>query len=375
MTVPKGKLYYDREKYVNVGTEIIIGKKRFQTGGVMYRKKLLYLSIALFTLSFFTGCTIRYSINGSARELKLSEANEFTVEKTAVEPIKEINIDTRMADIEILPGDDYYVEIAYLYWEKEPLYTLEGGILTFNDRDSLPESYSINFHLNNTIKVYLPKEALIDLIDADTSNGDIEAKGFTTKQALLRTSYGGLTVEDAAAVNAKFTLSSGNSKVKNFTAGELSYTNSYGEAEFTNINTDGVMLPDNASYQSFHATLSSGSCTISGISFNSMDITDSYGNITCEEVSSEDFEVSLSSGDLKVTKAALKKTDIRNSYGDVTLSLSGSEEDYRLDLSTSYGDIKVGDDSFEGHLQRENNGDRELKADLSSGNIKISFTN
>jgi hypothetical protein len=341
----------------------------------MYKKKLLYLSIALLALSFFTGCTLRYSMNGSARELKLSEANEFTVEKTAVEPIKEIHIDTRLADIEILPGDDYYVEIAYLYWEEEPLYTLEDGILTFDDEASIPESYSISFHLNNIIKVYLPKEALVDRIEADTSNGDIEAKGFTAKQAILGTSYGGLTVEDAAAVNAKFTLSSGNSKVKDFTAGELTYTNSYGEAEFTNINTGGITLPDNASYESFQATLSSGSCTIRGINFSSMDITDSYGNITCEEVTSEDLEVSLSSGDLEVTKAALMKADVRNSYGDVTLSLTGSEEDYRLDLSTSYGDIKVGNDSFDGHLQRENDGIGELKADLSSGNIKISFTN
>lgn len=305
--------------------------------------------------------------------MRLSEANEFTLEKTAVEPIKEINIDTRLADIEILPGDDYYVEIAYLYWEEEPLYSLKDGILTFDDKACIPESYSINFNLHNTIKVYLPKEALVNRIDADTSNGNIEARGFTANQAILRTSYGGLTVEDAAAVEAKLTLSSGSSKVKNFTAGELNYTNSYGEAEFTNINTGDIKLPEDASYESFQATLSSGSASISGMNFASVDITDSYGNITCEELTSEDAKISLSSGDLKIMKADIQKAELYNSYGDVSISLVGSEEDYLMDLSTSYGDITVGDDSFEGHLDRENGGTRALKADLSSGNIKVSF--
>jgi DUF4097 and DUF4098 domain-containing protein YvlB len=314
-------------------------------------------------------------MNSSARVLKLSEAKEFTVEKSAVEPLNEIQINTRLADIEILPGDDYYVEINYFYWEDEPEYSLEDGILTFDDEDSIPESYSISFNLHNTIKVYLPKEALVERIDADTSSGDILAQGFTAMNALLDTSYGGLTVEDAAAVNASFTLSSGNSKVKNFTAGELNYTNSYGSAEFNNVNTGDILLPDNTSYENFHATLSSGSCNITGMNFKSMDITNSYGNITCEDITAEELDMSLSSGNLEVSKADLKNADVSNSYGDVTMFLIGTEEDYRLDVGTSYGDVTVGNDTFDGHLQRENDGSREIKADLSSGNIKITFQN
>ncbi len=106
---------------------------------------------------------------------------------------------------------------------------------------------------------------------------------------------------------------------------------------------------------------------------NSLEIENSYGNITGKELSVGDFDSNLSSGDLTVTESIVEDIDIENSYGNVTLSLNGIAEDYMLDLNTSYGKIDVDNTSYEAHLIRENGGNKKIKASLSSGDLKLNF--
>jgi DUF4097 and DUF4098 domain-containing protein YvlB len=119
--------------------------------------------------------------------------------------------------------------------------------------------------------------------------------------------------------------------------------------------------------------MSSGEADINGLKTNSIDISNSYGNITCKNIIAEESDFELSSGNLDISDADLQKADINNSYGNVTLSLLGTESDYSLDLSTSYGRIKVGTKSYEESLNVDNGGTRDISARLSSGDIKIRF--
>ncbi len=335
-------------------------------------KKRSLLLLLLLVIFFVTGCSYSHTFN-TARELNRKDAKEFIINQSVAGPLKEIRIDTRLADIELLPGDDYYVEIDYLYWEEAPEYSVENGVLIFDDEDTLPESYSIHFKLSNVIRVYLPKDTLTDLIDVSTDSGNIDTEGFLAKKVDLATSYGNLSIKNAAAVNAEVVLSSGNSTIKDFNAGTLNYTNSYGKAEFTNINTTDTPLPDGSAYDSFKATLSSGNLNLEGMRFPSASITDSYGDISCEDILIENLNVNLSSGNLKLSKADVLEADLKNSYGNVDVTLVGTESDYQLDLDTSYGSIRVGSETFDGHLQRHNDGARKIKAGLSSGDITVSY--
>ncbi|MBH1940441.1 DUF4097 family beta strand repeat protein [Mobilitalea sibirica] len=336
------------------------------------KKIFILLTITMLSIFIFTGCDMSFAFNGGSNELRRADAMEFEVEKSKVEEITRIDINTRVGEIEIIESDDYYVEIDYLFWEDEPVYNIEDGKLFFDDSDTLPNSYSIRFNLDNIIKVYVPEGSVFSQVDLDTSSGDVEIEGFITDKLEVDVAYGDLTVKNIAANKSDFQLSSGSSNIENFDTGELRFKNSYGNSKFKNINTGELLLSD-ISYESFDVTMSSGNCTIKGLNTGSVNITNSYGNITCEEITAEEVDMDLSSGDLEISKSDIMEIDISNSYGDVTLSLLGKKEDYNLDLETSYGEIEVENQSYEDHLQRDNDGARSINASLSSGDIEITF--
>lgn len=327
----------------------------------------------LFSGALLTGCGVHFTIGSGTHMLHKEDAKEFSVEKTDVDAISLIDIQTDYAKVELIPSDSFSVEIDYLYWEDEPEYSIKDGKLKFDDSDCFPEAISINFDLENTIKVYLPSNANLDHLLVSDACGDVDLSSFVAKEMDIKVAYGDLTIEKAAAAEAEITLSCGYSKITDFQVGNLDFKNSYGDADFTNINTGDALLPANVSYDKFDISMSSGDVTMKALNCDCISIDNSYGNITCQEVISGDFDSELSSGDFEVTKSDLKDVNVDNSYGDVELDLIGSAKDYSLELSTSYGNIKVGDKSYEEEFNQDNDGAKKITADLSSGDIDINF--
>lgn len=337
------------------------------------RNKTAFFLMILIGSILMTGCGLVYTITPTKR-LEKKDAKEFILDKTAAEAITAIDIHTALAEVELLEADQFYVEIEYLYWEEAPDYSLKDGKLYFDDRDSLPDSYSIEFNINNRIKVYLPKNSEMDYINIENSSGDVNLSGFVAKNLDVTVSYGDFTLEKAAAWDADLSLSSGTSEISDFQAGTLDFTNSYGDAYFTDINNTPPRLPSEAAGKSFKATLSSGDLMIKGILNNSIDITNSYGDIIITDITSDKAEFHLSSGSCSVSEATVKALDISNAYGDLDLELQGSKEDYSLKLDTSYGKIRVGDILYDEPLILDQPGSGRIKAELSSGDINITFT-
>jgi len=338
----------------------------------IFGKKTILFLLLVFTTSILVGCGVGFIAN-SVNTLKKEDAQKFTVDKTKVEAITKIDINTRIADVELIEADDYYVEIDYMYWEESPEYTLEDGVLRFDDSNVLPKSYSINFELKNSIKIYIPNAAAFDQIKMNNSTGNITAAGFVADDLNVNVAYGDLVIKNAAAVKCAIRLSAGNSKITDFSVAEMDFINSYGNAKFTNINTNASQLPDGVDFNNFDVSMSSGNIDIKGLNSISTDISNSYGNVNCDEITCEKFDTSLSSGDLNISKADLKDITIDNSYGDVTLSLSMAKEDYTMDLNTSYGEIEVDGKSYENHLVFESGGTRNIDVTLSSGDVSIEF--
>jgi DUF4097 and DUF4098 domain-containing protein YvlB len=322
--------------------------------------------------TMFTGCGVHYIFN-STNSLDKEDAKNLNIEKSVVDPITQIVIHTGMAEVELIPADDFYVEIDYMYWEEEPEYTLADGKLYFDDSHAFPNSYSINFNLDNSIKIYLPEEAILSSLVLDNASGDVSLAGFVADDLTVTVSYGNFTMKDTAAAKADITLSSGNSRISEFQVGEMDFKNSYGNARFTNINTGNPMLSEDVAYDKVSITMSSGNINLLGLNSSSVEISNSYGDVTCEEITADEFDAGLSSGNLEVSQSDINDIHAKNSYGNVTLDLAGPTTDYALDLSTSYGKIKVGNKDYEEHLIVENDGTRTITADLSSGDVKVRF--
>jgi DUF4097 and DUF4098 domain-containing protein YvlB len=328
----------------------------------------------VFIIGMFNGCGVRYIVNSTegAFKLKKEDAIEFKVEKTKVEAITDIEINTRIAKVELIESDEYYVEIDYDYWKEAPEYSIKDGTLYFDDEEAFPNSYSLNFDLKNVVRVYLPAAAALEKIELNNSSGDVITAGFVTEKLEANISYGNFSMKNAAAAQCDISLSSGNSTITDIRVGELNFSNSYGNATFKNINTVDQELPKEITTDSFDVFMSSGNLNINGLNCSTVSISNSYGEVTGETVTADTLDAALSSGDFNLIKADISEIDISNSYGDVNLSLAGAKEDYSMDLTTSYGGVKVDGKDYDENYS-SNGGSRTLETALSSGDIKISF--
>lgn len=338
------------------------------------KSALLILFIFLST-ALLSGCgyNIRISSGNGQNLLKREDAQKYTVKKSVTMPIKSVDINTRIADIELIKSDDYYVEIDYLYWDEAPVYTLEDGILIFNDEKSIPESYTISFNLLNVIRIYLPEDAPLDRISVYSSCGNVTLSGFITESLKSNVSYGNFTMKDCAAGKSIVKLASGKSNISDFQTGDLDFSNAYGNCHFSNINTDESKLPGDISFDKIDISMSSGNVDIDNVYTESFEIDNSYGNIDCVGITADSFDAKLSSGSLSVSKADFNEADLNNSYGNITLELLGNEDDYSLDLDTSYGNIRVSGKNYDDHLIIDKGSTRSITANLSSGDLRIMF--
>lgn len=341
---------------------------------INFRKILAITIFFACSVGFMTGCSYHFSFS-SGPALKKEDAKEFTLEKTAAEAINCIDIQTRNADIDFISSDKFYVEINYLYWEEQPEYSLEDGRLFFSDKDAFPDSYSINFNPDNSIKVYLPVNAALTDLEIDSASGNVSLMNFVADDAEVNLAYGNLTIENAAAAKASINLASGDSKLTDFQSGNLEFASSYGDSDFTDINTGDPRLSEDITYNDVRIESSSGDIMIDKLDCNSIKLRNSYGNIRCKNINANQLDSTLSSGDITLSKSDILDLSVEDSYGDADLSMSGSEADYSLDLSTSYGGIKVGDKKYEDRLKQDHDGARQLTANLSSGDIRIHFEN
>lgn len=337
-------------------------------------KTMLFSLLTLISAALFCGCSRKIIFSGfGSRLLKKEDAKNFKLDKTLIQPIDTVEINTRLADIEIIQADDYYIEISCLYWDSEPEYLLENGRLIFDDNNSIPNSYSISFNPHNIVKLYLPKDALLERVSLRCASGDVSISGLTAKKLKAYLSYGDLTMANTAAAEAEIKLSSGNSTISDIHVGDLDYSNSYGDLKLSDVNIGESRLPAEAGFDEIEISMSSGDAKIDELYSKDLVIKNSYGDIDCREVTADSFEAKLSSGDLTVDRSDIKNLDLSSSYGDISLELAGGENDYSLDLKTSYGNITVNGKKYDDKLTIYNDGDRSIFAGLSSGDLRIKF--
>jgi len=341
------------------------------------KKLIISLLLSLMLAASLCACKTEVNLDAGSghRILKKEDAKKFNLEKASVQAIKKIEITTRIADIEIMQADDYYVEINYLYWDEEPAYKLENGKLTFNDEKSIPKSYSINFDPQNAIKVYLPENAPVDRISLHNSSGNVTLSGFLADNLKTSLSYGDLTMSDCAAVTAVIELSSGQSIISNFHVGELNYSNSYGDLSLSSVNIGESRLPEGVSFDKIDIRMSGGDTDIANVYVKGLKISNSYGNVNCRGISADSLDARLSSGYLNIETADLNDAVLANSYGDIRLELLGRMQDYSFDLDTSYGQIMVDGKIYDNHAVIDNDTDKNISASLSSGDMRVTFKN
>ena len=100
------------------------------------------------------------------------------------------------------------------------------------------------------------------------------------------------------------------------------------------------------------------------------------GQMTVEELSSRVAEVSVGMGSVRLNGDVTERLDGECSMGELKLTLAGMQTDFDYDLSCGMGELKVGDDSYNGLAQEKqinNNASKNMELECAMGSVVVEF--
>jgi len=331
---------------------------------------LTILGVAL----LFSGCNGRNWINSNSAMYTEENMNYFGTEKEQIDTLKEVEIKSSYADIEIIASDDYYIEYQYYYIDNEPVLTLEGGKLYFDDSNMNEGAYSISLSKGCYFKIYVPNTAEFNNVSIQTASGEISLGSFVTEELEVENSYGDVVISRVDSKESTVILNSGKLTMENSTLDNISIENSYGDVVLSTINYSNNEMDKSLLMEGdISIKMSSGNIKLKDISVESLSADNSYGDFIGDGLFTKEVNAELSSGNIEVNDSYVDKLDIQSSYGDIDLSLCAKEEEYRMNITSLYGDTRIGEEEYQGSVLIDKGGEKEIKIDASSGNIEIRF--
>lgn len=213
-----------------------------------------------------------------------------------------------------------------------------------------------------TVTVNIPETWTLESVDLKTMTGDIDMDFDDEK-----------TYQNVRLYNR-----TGSMDISNVTALELYAHTDTGDIFMSDINVSG----------DYEVELSTGDMTLNGVSANTFSAKSSTGDIELMDITANDATVDNSTGRISISDSTFTSLNadistgritlnhvISNSYilesstGDIVVTLS-TIDDYRFDLETDTGKIKINGNS-QGDEYQSLNGSIIFSANTNTGNITI----
>lgn len=334
-------------------------KKMFVLASVM-----IMLGVSLFAL---TSC----SFGGKISNLVNSKLEEKTT--TVSEKFNSISIDTKVADVELVPTDGEVKVVSYDHKKVSYDVKVENGELKIEISDSRRWYERIfNFGYSSKLTVYLP-ESHYGMLAIDQSTGDVDIpNNFTFDNVDISLSTGDVSLMASVLGNVKIDGSTGDVDVTNVTLGSLEIDISTGDVCISGLTCTsdvkiGVSTGDidlaGVTCQNMTLNLSTGDTELSSVRCNNLSSKANTGNIEMDNViASECFNIERTTG-----KVIFDHCDAGEIYVDTNSgSVKGSLLSEKVFITkTSSGKIDVPETITGG----------KCKITTSSGDIKIEIKN
>ena len=98
------------------------------------------------------------------------------------------------------------------------------------------------------------------------------------------------------------------------------------------------------------------------------------GDLILKDIDSDKLSITMTSGDANIENLAVNDLDIDMTSGSMDLELAGSEDDYSYKLEATSGDFRLGDKKIDKEYRSDDKKDKKITAEMTSGNLKITFT-
>lgn len=292
-------------------------------------KKREILLLVLLVLVFCTGIVswVGASVAKASNKVFQKKSKGAIITDTVdLTEFKRIDLDVSSINAYIEPGDGYKLEYR-AYKDNLPEIQEHNGKLVVKQ----PTHFRVRFIMFSNMfdndeefyKITVPKNSGLIDVDLNASSG--------------RISVGNVDI------NGRIDISSGNIDLENITSEKLRLDATSGDIDIKNVELDEL----------------------------SVDITS--GNLDASRCTTDELECKLTSGRMDFEELKVNKVDFDMTSGDADLEIVGKEDDYSYDLDATSGSFKLNGKRINDSYKTDGSKDKEIKAEMTSGSMSISF--
>lgn len=300
------------------------GTKVFLTLSIV----LIIAGSALFGIGLSMGGklnTTGFSFSGGTISI-LQNGGDLVSDQFNLQPFKTLNITTSVTDIYIEKGDNY--SISYNVREDfiPVIDTKDDKLIVScknNNNNFNFNLLSINTHKDERLTITVPSDCDGINLDLSGSTADIHVSDI--------------------CVSGKIDLSTGDIHLKNLNGEKLILETSTGDKHIKDCE-----------YEEIEIKSSTGDNKINDSTFTTL-------------------KSKSSTGEFKASNTSADFINVSTSTGDVTMKLDGKEKDFDYDIHTSTGDVTVNDKRHKKNYKRDEDSDKKMTIDTTTGDISISF--
>lgn len=287
---------------------------------VLVAAGLLFASIGFFAgahLGIYVGDSGFYTDSGAF----------FQEENHDLPPFTCVNIDVEIAEVEILPGTAYGIEMGFYGENRKMTYQIDQGVLQVTGGKHNRQWRLFGFNLGflkpktNIVKIYVPQETLNE-ISVETDLGDITIQGIQTRSLTCISHLGAVKVENITTQACRLQLDMGSLHVFDSRLGNASIENHMGDFQGKGISTTAL---------------------------------------DCE----------MNMGKVDIAGAFSGITQVDADMGEVKIVLSDGISGYDIDVHTNMGSVYLDGEDMGTRYRTSTESANQVTVDSSMGNVKI----
>lgn len=184
-----------------------------------------------------------------------STGEEYLVESKELQAFKNVNIEADLNNIEIIPSDQYKLDLKYKKDYINIKYKIENETLSIKEEKIKRDTYNLEYYKKNkdsSIRIYIPEgtklnnliissnisnlylnELNVDNMDLSCDTGNINIDKCKVEKLNIITATGGINANELDSLDSKFKSNMGNINILNSSIKEnLELSNNLGHTKF-----------------------------------------------------------------------------------------------------------------------------------------------
>ncbi len=134
-----------------------------------------------------------------------------------------------------------------------------------------------------------------------------------------------------------------------------------------------ITLPKDTQLDNLNMQVDVGDVKINGIKATSTTMDADVGDVDIDNANMGDADFSMSTGDISLDQVTFTNLKINASVGDVEISTTTSLAGYRMDLSTSVGEIEINGQDYDDDYENAGTGAGDVTVNNSTGDIEVKY--